>query len=135
MAYTLYRNGKELFHREEKHWWLTGFKPGEFSEPWELSVKYRIQFKDSGMCKSFVRAMKKLGYQEHEIITNGTAVEFLFDKPHSPQPLTRTEKPIGSSRETTNGSATDSWKSPENTTPGRKSSVRSAERSRSFTKR
>lgn len=92
MAYTLYRNGKELFHREEKHWWLTGFKPGEFSEPWELSVKYRIQFKDSGMCKSFVRAMKKLGYQEHEIITNGTAVEFLFDKPHSPQPLTRTEE-------------------------------------------
>ena len=92
MAYTLYRNGTELFHRKEKHWWVTGFKPGEFSEPWELSVKYRITFKDNGMCNSFIRAMRKLGYQEYEIKTNGITVEFVFDKPHSTQPMSRTEE-------------------------------------------
>jgi len=92
MAYKLYKNGRELFHREAKHWWLTGFKLGEFSEPRELTMMIRITFKDAGMCRSFVRAMKKIGYQEDEIDTNGITVAFLFDKTHTPQPLTRSEE-------------------------------------------
>lgn len=92
MAYELYKNDRKLFQREAKHWWLTGFKPGEFSEPWELTMMIRITFKDTNMCRSFVRAMRKIGYQEDEILTNGIIVEFLFDKPHTPQPLTRSEE-------------------------------------------
>ncbi|HML36600.1 MAG TPA: DUF4474 domain-containing protein [Bacillota bacterium] len=92
MAFTLYRNGKELFSREEKHWWLTGFKPGEFSEPSELSMRVRITFKGQEMCGSFLKAMKKLGYKEDELITNGVTAEFTFDKPHGEQPLSRTEE-------------------------------------------
>lgn len=92
MAYTLYKNGKELFFREEKHWWLTGFKTGEFSEPSELSMRIRVTFKDKEMCESFLKAMKKIGYKEDEIITNGIVAEFMFDKPHTEQPLSRTEE-------------------------------------------
>lgn len=92
MAYKLYKNGRELFRREAKHWWLTGFKLGEFSELWELTMMIRITFKDASMCRSFVRAMRKIGYQEDEINTNGIIVEFLFDKTHTPQPLTRSEE-------------------------------------------
>lgn len=92
MAYTLMKNGRELFHRGEKHWWLTGFKPGEFSETWELTMRVRITLKDHDMCRRFIKALKKIGYQEHDISTNGITVEFLFNKPHTPQPLTRTEE-------------------------------------------
>lgn len=92
MAYKLYKNGRELFHREAKHWWLTGFKLGEFSEPAELTMKIRITFKDANMCRSFLRAMRKIGYHDNEIDTNGITVEFLYDKPHTPQPFTRSEE-------------------------------------------
>lgn len=92
MAYILYKNGRELFRREEKHWWLTGFKTGEFSEPWELAMRIRITFKDTAMCRSFVKAMRKIGYQEYEINTNGITAEFMFDRAHTSQPLTRTEE-------------------------------------------
>lgn len=92
MSYVLLKNGKELFRRSGKHWWLSGFKPGEFSDPWELTMKIRIVFKDTKFCRNFVKALKKLGYQKREISVNGTTVEFLFDKPRSPQPVTRTEE-------------------------------------------
>lgn len=90
IQFILYKNGKELFFREEKHWWLTGFKTGEFSDPSELTLRIRITFKDTVMCHNFIKAMKKIGYQDHEILTNGIVAEFMFDKPHTEQPLTRT---------------------------------------------
>lgn len=92
MSYILLKNGKELFRRAGKHWWLTGFKPGEFSEPWELTMRIRITLKDAEMCRSFVRAMKKIGYRNLEMVIDGTTVSFTFDKPRTPQPLTRTEE-------------------------------------------
>ena len=90
IQFILYKNGKELFFREEKHWWLTGFKTGLFSEPSELTARIRITFKDEVMCHNFIKAMKKLGYQDHAILTNGIVAEFMFDKPRSKQPLSRT---------------------------------------------
>jgi hypothetical protein len=92
MAYTLFKNGRELFHRQEKHWWLTGFLPGEFSEPWELSVQFRITFKDANMCSCFIRALRRIGYQDHEFNTNGISVVLVFNRTHTPQPITRTEE-------------------------------------------
>lgn len=92
MSFILYKNGKKLFRRMEKHWWLTGFKPGLFSEPWELTMRIRITFKDRGMCSSFLKAMKRIGYQDQDFLTNGITVEFMFDKPFTSQPLTRTEE-------------------------------------------
>ena len=92
MAFHLYKNGRELFNRDERHWWLTGFKTGEFSEPWELTMLIRLTFREAGMCRSFVRALKKIGYQDYEISTNGITAEFLFNRPRTPQPFTRTEE-------------------------------------------
>lgn len=92
MEYTLFKNGKELFHRSGRHWWLSGFRPGEFSEPWELSMKIRIRFRSRKMFWNFIMALKKIGYQDHELNLDGTTVEFLFDKTHTPQPMTRTEE-------------------------------------------
>lgn len=89
MAYKLKKNGKTLFTRGEKHWWLTGFKLGEFSEPSELTMIVKIVFKDLTMCHAFVQALKKLGYQNNEFRYGGNVVNLRFDKTHTPQPTTR----------------------------------------------
>lgn len=89
----LKKNGKTLFALDDKHWWLAGFKLGEYSEPSELVMYLNITLKDEEMCSSFVQAIKKIGYEENkEFIVNGNTVGLTFDKPHTPQPITRTEQ-------------------------------------------
>jgi len=98
MSYALYKNGRMLFIE----WRSTGGLPASdriILKPWELTMRIRIRFKDRGMCSSFLQAMEKIGYQKREISTNGIMVEFMFDKPRSPQPLTRTDETVGSFKE------------------------------------
>jgi hypothetical protein len=91
LAYTLRKNREILFKRDGKHWWLTGFKLGEFSEPEQLTMDVAITLKDSIMCNAFVGALKKTGYSDYEMRVIQNTVWLFFDKPHSPQPLTRIE--------------------------------------------
>jgi hypothetical protein len=90
MSFSLYKNGVQLFARDDKHWWLAGFKLGEYSEPSELTMELNITLKDSAMCTAFVEALKEIGYKEEEITVNGNNVGLTFDIPHTPQPITRT---------------------------------------------
>lgn len=92
MAYIVKKNNKRLFRREDKHWWLTGFKLGEFSEPSELTMYLTLTLKDEIMRDAFVEGLKKAGYVDDEIFIMWNTVGLVFDKPHTPQPLTRTEK-------------------------------------------
>lgn len=89
MSYTLVKNNEVLFKRKDKHWWLTGFKLGEFSEPSELTMYLTIVLKNEIMRNAFVRGLKKAGYIENEIFIDGNAVGLVFDKAHSPKPITR----------------------------------------------
>lgn len=89
MSFSLKKNGKILFAREDKHWWLTGFKLGEFSEPSELTMLLSITLKDHNMCKAFVEGLKNSGYWEDEIIITGKTVDLKFDKTRTTQPFTR----------------------------------------------
>lgn len=90
MAVTLKKNGKILFTREDKHWWLTGFKLGEFSEPWELTMDLSITLKDEVMCNVFVKGLKKVGYLDNEITIMGNTVSLNFNSPRTPQSVSRT---------------------------------------------
>lgn len=90
MSASLRKRGHVLFRRTDYHWWLTGFILGEFSEPEELSVDCSIRFPDREMTKAFAGAMKKAGYTSDEIKISGNSVSFVFDKPRTPQPVTRT---------------------------------------------
>ncbi|MDR3596464.1 DUF4474 domain-containing protein [Clostridium sp.] len=92
MSFTLKKNGKNLFSRDEKHWWLAGFKLGEYSEPSELTMNLNITLKNSIMCHAFIEGLINAGYSEDEIIVNGNNVGLTFDEPRTPQPTTRTEK-------------------------------------------
>ncbi|HOM02638.1 MAG TPA: DUF4474 domain-containing protein [Acetivibrio sp.] len=91
MSFTLKKNGKVLFERGDRHWWLTGFRLGEFSQPWELTLEITITLKDEMMCSAFIEGLKRAGYTDREIKRYGNSVRVIFSKPHTPQPLTRTE--------------------------------------------
>lgn len=92
MSYSLKKNGKTLFTREGKHWWLTGFKFGEFSEPFELQMDTVITFENVPMRDAFVSGLRNAGYSDPSFKIDENSVSFIFDIPHTPQPLTRTEK-------------------------------------------
>lgn len=87
MSYTLRKSGAALYVRSGRHWWLTGFKPGEFSEPSELLMDVAIDFaRNPDMQAPFVAALRAAGYAEVQIA--GTRVSFVFDRPKTAQPPT-----------------------------------------------
>jgi hypothetical protein len=90
MSFALRKNGNLLFTRSGYHWWLTGFKLGEFSKPSELTMDIVLDLYDKRMVNAFVEALEKMGYEEDEFAVRDTRVMVHFDKPHSKQPSTRT---------------------------------------------
>lgn len=91
MSYSIKKNNEILFIREDKHWWLTGFKLGEFSKPSELTMDINITLKNWTMRNAFIKGLKNAGYSDNEIIQNGNTVSLKYSKPHVPQPFTRTK--------------------------------------------
>ena len=89
MAYSLYRNGKAIFMSNGRHWWLTGFRLGMFSEPWELKMYIIITLKNSDMRNAFLEGLNKAGYSDREIEVYGDTVNLKFDSPRTRQPITR----------------------------------------------
>lgn len=90
MSFILRKNGNILFARSGYHWWLTAFKLGEFSKPSELTMDIEINLFDKRMTYTFVNALISAGYKEEEYLVQGSRIYIHFDKPHMPQPVTRT---------------------------------------------
>lgn len=90
MSFIFKKNGNILFTRSGYHWWLTGFKLGEFSNPSELSMDITLDLYDRRMANAFVKALVRAGYRDHEYLVQGSRVIVRFDQPHTKQPLTRT---------------------------------------------
>jgi hypothetical protein len=89
MEFKLSKFGEVLFKRKEKHWWLTGFKLGEFSETYELIMDISITLKDEEMLNAFINGLKKANYSDEEFTVNENTVSIKFEFPHTPQPLSR----------------------------------------------
>ncbi|MEL4106716.1 DUF4474 domain-containing protein [Oscillospiraceae bacterium WX1] len=89
MTYALLRNNEVLFQRAGRHWWLTGFRLGEFTKPAALTMEASITFRDQAMLQAFLGGLKKNGYKDKEFRINGNTILILFAKPHAKQPLTR----------------------------------------------
>ena len=92
MSFELFKNHISIIKRKGKHWWLTGFKLGEFSQPWELKANVNITFKNTGMRNGFLKGLLRIGYKRNELLINKKTVSFVFDKPKSPQPFTKNGK-------------------------------------------
>lgn len=89
MSFTLKKKDNVLFTRSEKHWWLTGFKLGEFSEPWELTMEIEITLQNMIMRDAFILGLKNAGYKDSDLNIDVNTVRLTFTKPHTLQPLTR----------------------------------------------
>jgi hypothetical protein len=89
LSYSLYKNGKTLFEGKDKHWWLTGFYLGEFSEPSELIMHLEITLKDEIMRNAFVEGLRNAGYEDDKISIKDKRVSIIFDEPKTSQPITR----------------------------------------------
>jgi len=91
MSFTLLnkKTGKTLFEREQKHWWLTGFVLGEFTEPEELVMdNISFTFKNSDLAKAFATQLRT---RYASVSNSGSTVTGMrFDEPQfSKQPDTR----------------------------------------------
>lgn len=89
MSFAFRKNGNILFTRSAYHWWLTGFKLAEFSQPSELTMDIILDLYDREMVEAFVGGLKRAGYTDSEYAVRGRRVYVYFDKPHTKQPLTR----------------------------------------------
>ena len=70
----------------QTHWWLTGFRPGFFAYPQDLSLRISITFLDREMADSFADALIAKGYCPYDIELCSASVAFTFGIPHSFQP-------------------------------------------------
>ena len=89
MNITLWKNGKKLFQRGKIHWWLTGFRLGEFSYPGELMLEVSISFIEPEMLDAFVRGCYRAGYLPDNLHIWCNRVEFCFATPKSKQSVKR----------------------------------------------
>lgn len=107
MSFTLHMHGRDgdrllLRRGPERHWWLTGFRWGEFAEhTHDLTMKLEILFQgDSlpfgtrvergagcGLRDAFMASVKARGYGVSALGALG--VGFTFDRPRSQQPASR----------------------------------------------
>lgn len=55
------RRKRNLYLLCEKHWWLTGFKMGTFSQPKDLRMMVTLAFADASMAQAFFEGLKKSG--------------------------------------------------------------------------
>ncbi len=91
MSFAFRKNGNLLFTRSAYHWWITGFKLGEFSDPDELSMDIILEMYDHKMAYAFGEALTKIGYTDTDFAVRGRRVYVRFTKPHTSQPASRTD--------------------------------------------
>lgn len=88
MYYSLKKDGKEICRRTDKHWWLTVFKLGEFSNPNQLTMNVEIMFPNQTMSFAFYEGLRRAGYSRNELAFAQNVVSFTFAKPKTKQPNT-----------------------------------------------
>lgn len=84
---SLYKNGKAIVQRGDRHWWLTAFLLGTYSKPEELEMKIQIVFPNFDMQNAFIRALYDLGYEKQDILVSGLGVVVYFGTPATKQPV------------------------------------------------
>lgn len=89
MTFLLYKKDKLIARVSDKHWWLTAFKLGMFSNPRDLSMDINITFKDRLMLESFLSSFRKLNHSKNSYKAIDNTFCFLYKKPHTKAPWTR----------------------------------------------
>ena len=96
MSIELRREGKLIAFLRERHWWLTTFDVGTFSQPEQLSLKISIRFPDPEMQDAFYRGLLEQGVDWDDIYTRFRTVYFYF--PFACRHILRFRRPRGKRR-------------------------------------
>ena len=78
MSTELIRERRLVAFRRERHWWLTTFDVGRFSQPEQLSLKIAIQFTDVEMQDAFYRGLLEQGVDWNDIFARFCTVYFYY---------------------------------------------------------
>lgn len=91
-SFTLLRGLLPICRLCARHWWLTGFCVGKYTEPEQLSMKITVTFPTCQMCCAFVKGMQEAGYAPEDIYTSDSSAAFTFLAPCGTQP--RHKRPL-----------------------------------------
>lgn len=80
MSFYLIRNHQPIAHLCAKHWWLTAFAMGCFSDPSDLSLHALITFPSVEMAVAFACGLDKAGCKPEETCIRRNEVTFNFEK-------------------------------------------------------
>lgn len=75
----LERREKEVYELGARHWWLTGFRMGTFSQPSELRMMTTITFEDTAMAQAFFEGLQKSGRPRNRFRICGREVYVRMD--------------------------------------------------------
>lgn len=85
LSMQLSRCGETLFFTRQKHWWLTGFRIGTFSEPDDLKLYLSIKFPNHAMLQSFLDSLRRSGYSSDSFCASALTAAVSFTVPHAKQ--------------------------------------------------
>lgn len=85
----LKKNGRNLFAGKGYHWWLTGFRMGQFSKPCDLALYASITFHDPAAAQAFEKGLLEAGFTKDAYRIRKRRVTVLLDQSQS---FTGTEK-------------------------------------------
>ncbi len=94
MSFVLRRDGKAILRRKGLHWWLTGFRLGEYSPTHILTMDARITFPNRDMCRAFTASLRDIGYRPHEYSVRRNTVLVHYDTPHTTQSLNPVQEAV-----------------------------------------
>lgn len=80
LSFRLFRKGVQIADVCARHWWLTAFSMGRFSEPADLYMQACITFPTHSMAHAFIDGLTGCGYPKDDICLNCNTVTFPFTK-------------------------------------------------------
>ena len=83
LSLLLYNKNRKYVWIHEKHWWLTAFLTGCYSDPSDLFLETSIVFPDYEMLNAFAKGMRKAGYSNKDFYIFGLKASFTFYNPQS----------------------------------------------------
>ncbi len=89
LSVTTFYKGNILFTASQPHWWLTGFCPGKYCMPEDLSMRVSITFRSEAMMYCFLQSLVQSGYIKCGISVCDKTITFIIAKPFACQPCCR----------------------------------------------
>ncbi len=78
MSFSLFRKDGKISYLAGRHWWLTVFHVGCFSQPYNLSMRASVTFPDREMADAFIRGLVQAGCSYNDFCRQYNTVTFSF---------------------------------------------------------